>query len=66
MITIERKVTFGHGRRGRKEIQGGVAKPATSVGRVPRVSRIMALAIRLDGLIRDGIVADQADRKSVV
>ena len=42
MITIERKVTFGHGRRGRKEIQGGDAKPATSVGRVPRVSRIMA------------------------
>ena len=30
-------------------------------GRVPRVSRLMALAIRFDQLIRDGVVADQAE-----
>jgi hypothetical protein len=30
-------------------------------GRVARVSRLMALAIRLDQLIRDGVVADQAE-----
>ena len=29
--------------------------------RVPRVARLMALAIRFDQLIRDGIVADQAE-----
>jgi hypothetical protein len=29
--------------------------------RVPRISRLMALAIRFDHLIRDGVVADQAD-----
>jgi hypothetical protein len=60
MITIERKVHFGHGRRSRKELRNGEAKTATT-GRVPRVSRIMALAIRFDGLIRDGVVKDQAE-----
>lgn len=29
--------------------------------RVPRVSRIMALAIRLDQLIKEGVVADYAE-----
>lgn len=60
MITIERKVHFGHGRRSRKELRHGEAK-AVATGRVPRVSRIMALAIRFDGLIRDGVVKDQAE-----
>jgi hypothetical protein len=60
MITIERKVHFGHGRRARKELRDGEAK-VTTVSRVPRVSRIMALAIRFEGLIRDGVVKDQAE-----
>jgi hypothetical protein len=60
MITIERKVHFGHGGRSRKELRDGEAK-AVATGRVPRVSRIMALAIRFDGLIRDGVVKDQAE-----
>jgi hypothetical protein len=54
MITIQRKVRFGQ--RGRKKRAG---KPA--VGKVPRVTRLMALAIRFDQLIRDGVVADQAE-----
>jgi hypothetical protein len=60
MITIERKVHFGHGPRARKELRDGEAK-AVATGRVPRVARIMALAIRFDGLIRDGVVKDQAE-----
>ncbi|RIK82914.1 MAG: hypothetical protein DCC68_05205 [Planctomycetota bacterium] len=60
MITIERKVHFGHGHRARKELRDGEAKTVPT-GRVPRVSRIMALAIRFDGLIRDGVVKDQAE-----
>jgi hypothetical protein len=60
MITIERKVHFGHGRRSRKELRVGEAK-AASTGRVSRVSRIMALAIKFDQLIRDGVVKDQAE-----
>ena len=61
MITIERKVHFQRGRRSRKELRQGEATPAVPAGRVPRVSRLMALAIRFDQLIRDGVVADQAE-----
>jgi hypothetical protein len=60
MITILRKVHFQHGSRGRKELRQGAAA-GKSGGRVPRVSRLMALAIRFDQLIRDGVVADQAE-----
>jgi hypothetical protein len=40
--------------------RGGSA-PATGTGRVPRLAKLMALAIRLDEFIRDGIVTDQAE-----
>jgi len=60
VITIQRKVHFQHGRRGRKQLRDGEATSATG-GRVPRVARLMALAIRFDQLIRDGVVADQAE-----
>ncbi|TWT30129.1 hypothetical protein [Blastopirellula retiformator] len=56
MITVQRKVEFQTARRSRK-----VQEENASVGRVPRVSRLMALAIRLDQMIRDGEVADQAE-----
>ena len=61
MITIERKVHFGQGRRTRKELREGQAEPSVADSRVPRVTKIMALAIRFDQLIRDGEVADQAE-----
>lgn len=60
MITIERKVHFGNGCRGRKNLRDGAAPPAQTA-RVPRVARLMALAIRFEQLIHDGVVADQAD-----
>ena len=61
MITIERKVCFQRGRRRHKEPTEDEARPSVTPGRVPRVSRLMALAIRLDQLIRDGVVTDQAE-----
>lgn len=61
MITIERNVHFGQGRRTRKELRDGEATSSAPAGRIPRVSRLMALAIRFDQLIRDGVVADQAE-----
>lgn len=61
MITIQRKIHFQLGRRGRKQLRDGVGGAAVSSGRVPRVSRLMALAIRFDQLIREGVVADQAE-----
>lgn len=39
----------------------GEATPPAPNGGVPRVSRLMALAARLDQLIQDGVVTDQAE-----
>jgi hypothetical protein len=61
MITIQRKVHFQNGRRTRKELREGEAMPSAPAGRVPRVARLMALAIRFDQLLRDGVVSDQAE-----
>jgi hypothetical protein len=60
-LTIEVPVHFhrtGHGSR--KEIRSGVETPALLPGRVPRVSRLMALALRLDELVRTGQVASSS------
>jgi hypothetical protein len=57
-ITIQRKVHFGGGKR--KEIREG-RPPEVPAGRIPRVSRLMALAIRLDQLLLDGEVNTYAD-----
>ena len=61
-LTIERQVHFPLGRRARRVIQDG-PPPVTPPpkGRVPRISRLMALAIRFDRLIKDGEIEDQAD-----
>jgi hypothetical protein len=60
-ITIESSVHFERRGRGfRKAIRQGEA-PATPVGRVPRVARFMALAIRFEQLIHDDQVADFAE-----
>ena len=60
-ITFAEKVHFRNGRRSRKELYDGKFASSVPRGRIPRVSRLMALAIRFDQLIRDGIVADQAE-----
>jgi hypothetical protein len=48
------------GRGGRPELREGAAPPALPAGRVPRVARLMALAVKLDGLVRGGTVRDYA------
>jgi hypothetical protein len=56
-LMIERTFHFrrsGHG--GRKELQAGMAAPVSPPGRVPRVSRLMALAIRFDEQMRAGVL----------
>lgn len=60
---VEFKVHFQASRRGRKEVVVGEkpAGPALSPGNLPRVTRLMALAIRFEQLIRDGEVHDLAD-----
>ena len=50
-------LTQRRGRDGRRVPR--LATPASGA-RIPRLSRLMALAIRFEGLIREGKVADQA------
>jgi hypothetical protein len=62
-LTIEREVHFTRGQRTRKVIEEGPPPDAdnTPAGTIPRISRLMALAIRFDRLIKAGEVTDQAD-----
>jgi hypothetical protein len=61
--TVESNVHFKVRRRGQKSLQSGPASaaPATEPGPVPRLARLMALAIRFDKLVQDGAVRDYAD-----
>jgi hypothetical protein len=52
---------FHFAKRGkRKAIEPGVAPTPPAPGRVPRVAKLMALAIRLESLVRAGTVANYA------
>ena len=44
--------------RGRRP---GPTAAVANTGKLPRVTRLMALAIKFDGLIREGVVRDYAD-----
>jgi len=54
MTTIEKTVHFGRGKRSEKLLREGEAP--SPVGRIPRISRLMALAIQYDELLRTGVV----------
>ncbi|MDP6440025.1 MAG: hypothetical protein QGH74_10350 [Candidatus Brocadiia bacterium] len=62
-LTVECDVNLTGGRRGRKKLREGKApeQPDVPVGRVPRVSRLMALAIRFERLVEEGHVRDYAE-----
>jgi hypothetical protein len=62
-LTIERTVHFQRRPHGRKQPQDGAAPapPVLPTGRVPRVARLLALAHRFDGLVRNGTVRDFAE-----
>jgi hypothetical protein len=63
-MTIECQINFhrrGYG--GRKEIRqaGTCSSPTPVPNRVPRIARLMALAIRFESLIQNGTVTNYAD-----
>jgi len=62
-FTVECNVHFKKGRRGRKRMQVGEAPPQPTVepGKIPRISRLMALAMRFEELVRSGKAKDYAD-----
>lgn len=55
-LTIECDVRFDRRGRGARKVLETTPAPERRVeaGRVPRIARLMALALRYDGLIRDG------------
>lgn len=60
-IQVEAKVQFSNGRKGRKKLSSAPAPIPVEPGRLPRITRMLALAHRFDRLLREGTVADQAD-----
>src|SRR5688500_10836185 len=59
-ITVKSKVHFARGQESKKVLRKGT-KAAVPPGRIPRISRLMALAIKFDQMIRDGVVTDYAE-----
>ena len=62
-MTIQRRFHIRRGRGSRKVIEKGPPSEVKPIpqGTMPRISRLMALAIRFDHLIKSGAVTDQAD-----
>ncbi|QDT55944.1 hypothetical protein Pan44_39920 [Caulifigura coniformis] len=58
---VTKKLALRAGTRGKKVAGEPVLRPAATTGRVPRITKLMALAIKFDQMIRDGVVKDQAE-----
>ena len=56
----------GRGQRSFPQAASAAPLPSVPRGRVPRVSRLLALAHRLDELVRTGVVSDHAGAHQVI
>ena len=63
MLTVECQIEFRRLPKGRKQLPEApaVPRPVVPAGRVPRVARWMALAIRFERLLGDGQVVNYAE-----
>jgi len=61
MTTVTRRVDFAFKGNRKRAVPDPVPAPDRPTGRIPRVSKLMALAIRFDGLLRDGVVSNQSE-----
>lgn len=59
-LKVTRKFHVARRQHGRKQLRDG-AENDVPTGRVPRIARLMALAIRCDQLIHDGVIANQSE-----
>jgi len=59
-ITIRKQINFTRGQRREKRLRIGPKKPEAP-SRIPRVCRLLALAIHIDRLVHDGTVKDYAE-----
>jgi hypothetical protein len=60
-MTVECDIHIRRSRKGRCTLGSEAALAVPESGRVPRLARLMALAIRFEDLIRTGQVAGYAD-----
>ena len=59
MITVKRKVQFTREAHGRRRVTPATTEPKpVEPGRVPRISRLMAVAIRLERMLQTREVSD--------
>jgi hypothetical protein len=65
MISVKRKLEIRSVAHGARTLaiapEAPVARPLALAGRVPRVARLVALAVRFDRQIRSGAVHDQSE-----
>ncbi|MCC7433412.1 MAG: hypothetical protein IT363_01915 [Methanoregulaceae archaeon] len=61
MTTVVRTIHFAVKARRKRFVVGPEAPSESLPGRVPRAARLMALAIKYDGLLRRGVVADLSE-----
>src|SRR5256885_12025507 len=61
--TVQCAVHFEREARGRKRVEAGVHQPTVALapGRVPRLARFLALALRLEAQLRRGVLKDNAE-----
>ena len=59
-LTINRSFHVKVRRNGSKSLEDGVA-PTKPIGRIPRITRLLALAHRCRDLVRDGIIINQSE-----
>jgi hypothetical protein len=61
-LTLTRRIHFSMANKGRREIRTGTVPVGdTPYGRIPRLSRVMALAIKFEQMLASGAVRDQAE-----
>ncbi len=59
--TVEFKVRFRNGAKGRRRMKTGEAPRPIDPGLVPRVARLLALAHKMEDMVRSGAVRDYAE-----
>jgi len=61
MTTVTKQIHFAIQNRRKTAMPGPAPEPPKLTGCTPRVSKLMALAIRFDQLLREGKVANQSE-----
>lgn len=62
MIKVKQKVEIVRVASGGNRIATNPpVRPVPLAGRIPRISKLMALAIRFEGLLRSGVISDQTE-----